>query len=92
MNGFDDGKARDLTLSLLADRAHGSSVCPSEVARALAGESLGEEWRRAMPVVHAAVDALLRTGAVRLSWKGKRLKTRFGPYRIALGDGALGES
>lgn len=37
-----------------------------------------------MPVVHAAVDALLRTGAVRLSWKGKRLKTRFGPYRIAL--------
>ena len=84
MNDFDEGKARDLTLSLLADRAADSSVCLSEVARTLAGQSLGEEWRRAMPVVHAAVDALLRTGAVRFRWKGKRLKTRFGSCPIAL--------
>lgn len=42
MNDFDEGKARDLTLSLLADRAADSSVCLSEVARTLAGQSLGE--------------------------------------------------
>jgi hypothetical protein len=35
-----------------------------------------------MPLVHAAVDSLVRDGQVRLSWKGKALKERAGPYRI----------
>ena len=73
-----------MVLSLLARRAADATVCPSEVARALAGESTGDEWRHGMPVVHAAVDRLLRNGAVRLSWKGEHLETRSGPYRIAL--------
>jgi hypothetical protein len=37
-----------------------------------------------MPSVHAAIDGLVRDGAVRLSWKGERLAARSGPYRIAL--------
>ncbi|QNE32972.1 DUF3253 domain-containing protein [Sphingomonas sp. NBWT7] len=69
---------RAATLALLASRAAGATICPSEVARAIA-----PDWRGAMPAVHAAVDALLRDGLVQLSWKGRPLPTRSGPYRIA---------
>ncbi|PVE54413.1 DUF3253 domain-containing protein [Arthrobacter sp. TPD3018] len=69
---------RDTALALLASRAAGATVCPSEVARAIAPEA----WRAAMPSVHAAIDALVEEGRVQLSWKGKPLPTRTGPYRI----------
>ncbi|MDR6787154.1 hypothetical protein J2Y58_000492 [Sphingomonas sp. BE138] len=72
--------ARAATLDLLARRAAGATICPSEVARALSPE----DWRGAMPIVHAAIDRLVREGVVRLSWKGQRLPTRSGPYRIGL--------
>ncbi|WP_443026797.1 DUF3253 domain-containing protein [Sphingomonas sp. LT1P40] len=72
--------ARDLTLSLLAARAPDATICPSEVARALV--SAGPDWRDAMPQVHAAIDGLLGEGLVQLSWKGKPLAARSGPYRI----------
>ena len=68
---------RAKTLSLLARRALDATICPSEVARAIA-----PDWRGAMPAVHAAVDGLVRDGLVRLSWKGRALATRSGPYRI----------
>jgi hypothetical protein len=73
--------ARALTLALLEARAEGASVCPSEVARALASGT--GEWRAAMPEVHAAVDRMAAEGLVRLSWKGRPLPTRAGPYRIS---------
>jgi hypothetical protein len=69
--------ARAATLSLLARRTPGATICPSEVARAIA-----PDWRGAMPTVHAAIDGLVRDGLVRLSWKGRPLTTRSGPYRI----------
>jgi len=75
--------AREATLALLASRAEDATVCPSEVARALAGPA--GEWREAMPEVHAAVDQMVSDGLVRLSWKGRRLATRAGPYRIGRG-------
>ena len=68
---------RTATLSLLARRAPGATICPSEVARAIA-----PDWRGAMPAVHAAIDDLFREGLVRLSWKGRLLAGRSGPYRI----------
>lgn len=86
--------ARQATLALLAIRAAEATVCPSEVARTLApgtGPRLtAQDWRSAMPAVHAAVDALLADGLVRLSWKGRPLSTRAGPYRI--GRTLLGEA
>ncbi|KQN71295.1 DUF3253 domain-containing protein [Sphingomonas sp. Leaf62] len=69
---------RAAILDLLARRAAGATICPSEVARALSPE----DWRSMMPSVHAAVDRLVQDGSVRLSWKGKPLATRSGPYRI----------
>jgi len=68
---------RAATLSLLASRAPDATICPSEVAR-----SIASDWRDAMPAVHAAIDDLVRDGLVRLSWKGRPLDTRSGPYRI----------
>ena len=70
-------------MALLAARAPAATVCPSEVARALAAD-----WRTAMPIVHAAVDRLVDRKLIRLSWKGKAMERRDGPYRIA--DGTLG--
>jgi hypothetical protein len=67
-----------MALSLLARRAPGATICPSEVARAIA-----QDWRGAMPLVHTAVDGLVSDGLVRLSWKGQALEARSGPYRIS---------
>ncbi len=71
--------ARDTTLALLGARAPGATVCPSEIARVI---TAGEDWRSAMPAVHAAVDRLLAEELVAVSWKGRPLETRVGPYRI----------
>lgn len=76
---------RAATLALLAVRSPGATVCPSEVARALAGAGAVTDWRAAMPVVHAAVDGMVGDGLVRLSWKGVDLPVRSGPYRIGRG-------
>ena len=84
--------ARALTLELLAARATGATICPSEVARAIAASTspaaTASDWRDAMPQVHAAIDAMVSEGLVRLSWKGKPLALRSGPYRIARDDKA----
>ena len=65
-------------------------MCPSEVARAMVAAASGETavggWRTTMPIVHTAVDQLVTEGLARLSWKGKVLKTRAGPYRIGYGE------
>lgn len=71
--------AEDAVRQLLHTRAPGATVCPSEVARALAADG---DWRAQMPRVHAAVDRLVADGAVALSWKGVALPERAGPYRI----------
>ncbi|CAN5249781.1 hypothetical protein BH10PSE1_BH10PSE1_24710 [soil metagenome] len=56
-------QARKAALALVAARAEGATVCPSEVARVLAAEcGKPADWRSAMPVVHAAVDQMLSEG------------------------------
>jgi hypothetical protein len=72
-------EARAATLALLATRADGATVCPSEVARAVAGDG---DWRGEMAAVHTAVDGLVAQRLVRLSWKGSDMPMRDGPYRI----------
>ena len=62
---------RDVTMALLAVRAPEATICPSEVARALAAsadaEATEEGWRDAMPAVHAVIDRMVAEGEVRLS-------------------------
>jgi hypothetical protein len=81
----EDGKnheVRAATLALLAGRAAGSTLCPSEVARAIAAAAGTADWRGEMPAVHAAVDSMVADGLIHLSWKGEAMPARDGPYRI----------
>ena len=72
-------EAETALLELLDRRAPDATLCPSEVARKLAPE----DWRGTMGEVHAAVDELILRRAIAISWQGKPLSTRSGPYRIA---------
>jgi hypothetical protein len=79
-------------LTLLADREPGATICPSKVARKIAGARSANyeaDWRTAMPIVHAAVDNLVDQKNISLSWKGRALSARSGPYRIARANGSL---
>lgn len=78
----DDDTAAGRIRAALAERGAGKTVCPSEIARRLAGEN--GDWRGRMSEVHAAVDALVAHGQVALSWKGHAMSGRQGPYRIGL--------
>ncbi|WP_420384545.1 DUF3253 domain-containing protein [Novosphingobium sp.] len=75
------GDARAAALALLGQRAAGATICPSEVARAVAVDGA---WRDSMPAVHSAVDDLVADGVINLSWKGQHLSKRSGPYRVRL--------
>lgn len=89
-SGSAEDEAQAAALGLLARRAAGATVCPSEVARALASAAGKADWRGEMPAVHAAVDRMVKAGLVRLSWKGTVLHGRDGPYRIGRGEEAAG--
>jgi nucleoid-associated protein YgaU len=82
MSGGPEEEARAATLALLDRRRAGATICPSEVARAVAAAAGAADWRGAMAAVHAAVDSMVAQGLVRLSWKGKAIEARDGPYRI----------
>ena len=76
-------KTRQATMTLLAGRAAGSTICPSEVARVMARErGHPDDWREDMAGVHDAIDLMVADGVVLLSWKGEGLAARAGPYRI----------
>lgn len=78
----ESGPVRAVIEAMLSARLPGATICPSEVARKLARTE--EIWREQMPVVHEVVDQMLAEHLVDLSWKGKRLTARHGPYRIGL--------
>lgn len=77
---------RIAALELLDRRSDQATICPSEVARAIASKAgadpTGQAWRAMMPVVHAAIDQMVDDGLIELSWKGKSMPSRSGPYRI----------
>jgi uncharacterized protein DUF3253 len=76
------GDVRATALALLSSRAPGATICPSEVARAIASGGGHADWRTGMPAVHEAIDAMAAEGLVRLTWKGEAMAAREGPYRI----------
>lgn len=72
-------------LRLLSTRVTSSSICPSEVARALRD---GGNWRVLMPRVRAVAIKLQLDGIVELRARGSRiddLSAHRGPLRIARG-------
>ena len=79
-------------LALLDDRKPGATICPSEVARRIAPADLVDDggWRAVMPTVHDAVDRLVARDSITLSWKGRALSARSGPYRIGRAENRWG--
>ena len=75
-------------LELLAARAPGATICPSDAARALAP---GDEaaWRALMPQVRRVADALKARGLLRITAQGVELPSAQdanGPIRLARPD------
>lgn len=68
--------------ALVAARAPDRTICPSQVARKLAGEA--GDWRALMPAVHEAAERLAAAGDVTLLQGGRPVgggRPR-GAYRI----------
>ncbi len=68
-------------LGLLADRARGATICPSEAARAVAGD---EGWRDLLEPARRAARRLVTRGEVEVTQKGRVVdpSTAKGPIRI----------
>ncbi|MFI5953835.1 DUF3253 domain-containing protein [Cryptosporangium sp. NPDC051539] len=75
-----EGRIESSIISLLAQRATGASICPSEVARQLGGE----DWRSMMEPVRAAARRLVAAGDVEITQGGEAVdpETARGPIRI----------
>lgn len=73
--------AAEAILAVLDERAPGTTICPGEAARRLAGPD--GNWCGKTEAVHAAGDTLSQQGAVTLSWQGMTMQKRRGPCRIA---------
>lgn len=69
------------TIRALLRRRNGATICPSDVARVVGGES----WRRWMNAVREAAAGLARKGEVVITQKGKPIDiySASGPVRIA---------
>lgn len=81
MSGTADDLERAV-LALLARRAPGATVCPSEVARTAGGDA----WRDLMDPVRAAARRLVAAGQVEITQRGVPVDpdTATGPIRIRL--------
>lgn len=79
-----EAEARAAIIALLEARGSDKTICPSEAARAIGGET----WREAMPAVHEAARALAEAGVVELRQGGARRQPGavVGAYRIARGS------
>lgn len=75
-----DPRIEPVLLSLCAARGPDRSICPSEVARALA-----EDWRPLMPDVRSVAARLAEEGRVLVLQRGKAVdaRTARGPIRLS---------
>jgi hypothetical protein len=75
-----DRKLEDAIRTLLDTRARGSSICPSEAARAVGGD----DWRDLMEPARRAARRLMAAGEVEITQKGALVdpSRAKGPIRI----------
>jgi hypothetical protein len=72
-------------LALLADRPAGATICPSEVARAVAGELAVGDWRELMSAVRSAARRLAARGRLVVTQRGRRVDASEARGAIRLG-------
>lgn len=63
--------AEQIILDVLAARGPQKSICPTDAARALAGNPPDESWRRSLAPVKLAAQRLARAGKIEVLRKGK---------------------
>jgi hypothetical protein len=75
-----DARLESSIVDLLARRAAGATICPSEVARLIGGD----DWRSMMEPVRAAARRLVAAGRVEITQGGEVVdpETATGPIRI----------
>ena len=75
------GRIRAEILARVEARGPGRTICPSEVARALA-----EDWRPLMPGVRAEAARLAAEGRITVTQRGHAVdpETARGPMRLGL--------
>jgi hypothetical protein len=75
-----DVELEGVILALLDKRAQGSSICPSEAARAVGGD----DWRELMEPARRAARRLVSAGSVEITQQGRVVdpSTAKGPIRI----------
>jgi predicted dinucleotide-binding enzyme len=73
--------------TLLARRARGATICPSEAARVVAGDD-EDAWRPLMEPARAAARRLVAAGEVEMTQRGRVVdpSTATGPVRIRAVD------
>lgn len=76
------GAIEEKIFDLLAARKSDTTICPSEVARALAPEA--EAWRALMPQVREVASALAQAGRLRVTRGGEVVEAtaQGGPIRL----------
>ena len=85
-----DANSLDRTiLRLVNERGEGKTICPSEVARHLAGPD-ETRWRLLMKPIRARAVALADAGELDIKRKGRRVDPHDfkGIYRLGLPDGS----
>lgn len=60
------------------DKSQHGTICPSEVARCIAGDST-EDWRELMPLVRLRAEGLVKRGQIKITQKGEVVRP--GAYR-----------
>ena len=81
-----DGEIEATMLRLAAERGAGKTICPSEVARHLAGPN-PDDWRPLMQPVRRVAVRLVEQGRIAILRKGKPVadpEDFKGVYRIGL--------
>lgn len=87
--GPADAAAEQAIRDLLAARARGASVCPSEAARLLAARSGGPEWPALMAPIRRAANRLVAAGEVVMTQRGRPVdpSAARGPVRLRRASG-----
>jgi hypothetical protein len=79
-----DEALEDAILGLLAKRSAGSSICPSEAAKAVGGSDDEDNWRALMEPTRMAARRLVARGMVEITQGGRAVdpSRAKGPIRI----------
>ena len=77
-------RIEDTILALVEERGPGKTICPSEAARAIAGDK-PDEWSRLMGPVRQVAVRMMKQGRIVIRRKGKTVDPDDfrGVYRIA---------